>query len=300
MARLRFLVSLITEDNDYQMEQAASAKSVAAQLGVDVEIVYAENDAITQSTQLLKVIQADASLRPSGIIVEPLGATSFPRVAAAAASVGIGWAVLNREADYTSELRHAYRSPVFTVSTNQVEIGRIQGKQVAALLPRGGSVLYIQGPSVSSVARERYDGLREILPSSVHLVNLKGKWTEESAHHSVCSWLQLMKAQKTRIDLITAQNDMMAMGAKKAVKESANEMDRDDLFRIPVMGCDGVPGTGQAWVRAGHMVATVIIPPNAGTAITLMTRSLQTKIPPAEQAFTSAEPFPSLESMKPL
>ena len=123
MAKWHFLISLITKDNDYQMERAASARVAAGELGVDVEIVYADNDAITQSTQLLKVIQADASLRPNAIVVEPLGATPFPKVASAAASAGIGWAVVNREADYTSQLRQASPSPVFSVSVDQVEIG---------------------------------------------------------------------------------------------------------------------------------------------------------------------------------
>jgi hypothetical protein len=66
------------------------------------------------------------------------------------------------------------------------------------------------------------------------------------------------------------------------------------------MGCDGVPGTGQAWVRAGHMVATVIVPASAGKAVALMTRALQTKVPPAEHTTTPAEPFPPIESLKPL
>src|SRR5208282_2983838 len=128
------------------------------------------------------------------------------------------------------------------------------------------------------------------------LVNLKGRWTEESAYHSVSSWMKLMGAQKVRIDLITAQNDAMAMGAKKAVKDLANEMDRELLAKIPVTGCDGVPSTGQAWVRAGHMVATVIIPASVGKAIALMTRALQTKISPAEHTLMLAEPFPAIES----
>jgi ribose transport system substrate-binding protein len=299
MAKLRFLVSLITEDNDYQMEQAASARSAAGELGVDVEIVYADNDAITQSTQLLKAIQADASLRPNAIVVEPLGATPFPKVASAAAGAGIGWAVVNREADYMSQLRQASSSPVFSVSVDQVEIGQIQGKQIAALLPRGGSVLYIQGPSVSSVSRERSEGLRTTLPSNVQLVNLRGKWTEESGYQSVCSWMKLMKAQKFRIDLISGQNDVMAMGAKKAVKELANELDRELLSSIPATGCDGVPSTGQTWVRTGQLTATVIVPPSCGKAMALMTRALQMKVQPAERTFTNPEAFPPLESLRP-
>ncbi len=90
MSQLRFLVSLITQDNDYQREQAASARAAAHEFGVNVEIVFAGNDAITQSTQLLKAIQADASLRPDAIVVEPLGATPFPKVASTAAMHRLG------------------------------------------------------------------------------------------------------------------------------------------------------------------------------------------------------------------
>lgn len=221
-------------------------------------------------------------------------------MASAAAGAGIGWALINREADYISQLRQASPSPVFSVSVDQVEIGRIQGRQIAALLPRGGSVLYIQGPSVSSVSRLRCEGLRTTLPSNVHLVILKGNWTEESAYQSVCSWMRLMRAQKFRIDLISGQNDVMAMGAIKAVKELANELDRERLSSIPATGCDGVPSTGQAWVRTGQLSATVIVPPSCGKAITLMTRALQTKVQPTEHTFTVPEPFPPLESLRPL
>jgi ABC-type sugar transport system substrate-binding protein len=112
--------------------------------------------------------------------------------------------------------------------------------------------------------------------------------------------MKLMRASKTRIDLISGQNDVMAMGAKKAVKELAGDADRDFLTRIPVTGCDGVPGTGQAWVRAGHLSATVVVPASSGKAIALMTRAVQTKTQPSEHTFTSPEPFPLLESLKPV
>jgi ribose transport system substrate-binding protein len=298
MVKFRYLVSLITQDNDYQREQAASAKAAAQEFGIDVEILYAGNDAITQSTQLLKAIQADATLRPHAVIVEPLGATPFPKVASTAAAAGIGWAVVNREAEYTAQLRQAHTSPVFSVSVDQVEVGRIQGKQINAFLPRGGSVLFIQGPSVSSVSRQRLEGLQGTLPSTVQLVNLKGKWTEESAYQSTSSWVKLMRAQKARIELICAQNDVMAIGAKKAVKELATEMDQEHMSKIPAIGCDGVPSTGQSWVRSGSLSATVIIPPSCGKAIALMTRALESKVQPAEHTYTQPEAFPPVDVLK--
>ncbi|HYR92078.1 MAG TPA: substrate-binding domain-containing protein, partial [Terriglobia bacterium] len=98
MKKLRFLISLTTDDNDYQIEQAQSAELAARNLGVEAQILYANNDAITQSTQILKVIQAAENLRPDAIVFEPVGGTALPQVARAAVSAGIGWAVLNRDA----------------------------------------------------------------------------------------------------------------------------------------------------------------------------------------------------------
>src|SRR5438105_8590582 len=108
MKKLTFVVSLTTNDNDYQQEQARSAKEAAQRLGVDLQIIHADNDAITQSQQLLKVIQAPPASRPTGIIFEPVGGTALPQVARASAAAGIAWAVLNREVEYLSELRQAY------------------------------------------------------------------------------------------------------------------------------------------------------------------------------------------------
>ena len=299
MAKLRFLVSLITKDNDYQMEQASAANATAADLGVDAQIVYADNDPITQSTQVLKAIQSDPSLRPNGIVVEPLGATSFPQVAKTAVSAGIGWAVLSREAEYTRELRKSSTTPIFSISADQVEVGRIQGRQIAALLPRGGSVLLVQGPSVSSVSRERLTGLQESLAPSVHLTSLRGRWTEESGYQSVCSWMRLMAAQKVRIDLIVSQNDSMAMGARKAIQDTVADADRDQWLGIPITGCDGVPRTGQAWVRTGQLTATVITPPSAGQALSMMAKALLAGGSVPEHFLMPPAPFPPIEKLVP-
>src|ERR1700756_5789264 len=213
MANLRFIVSLITTDNDYQLEQAAAAQTAAHKFGVDVQILYADSDAITQSTQLLKAIQSDAALRPHAIIFEPVGGTAFPQVARAAVSAKIGWAALNREADYIPQLRKTAEVPVFSISSDHKEIGRIQGRQFAALLPKGGTVLYIQGPSENSAARDRTAGMEMTVPHGVHVVSLRGRWTEESAQRAVESWLRLNTSNKTQIDVVGAQNDLMAMGA---------------------------------------------------------------------------------------
>jgi hypothetical protein len=46
MKKLNFLVSLTTNDNDYQIEQAASAEETARRWEQTLRIIYADNDAI--------------------------------------------------------------------------------------------------------------------------------------------------------------------------------------------------------------------------------------------------------------
>src|SRR5580704_331469 len=274
MRKLRFLLSLTTNDNDYQIEQARAAEPAAKKFNAELQILYADNDAINQSTQILKAVQGAAEERPDAIIFEPVGGTALPQVARAAVGAGIGWAVLNRDANYVPELRQSGKAPVFTVSSDHVEIGRIQGRQCAALLPTGGSVLYIQGPSENSAAKERTLGMQEAKPGNIHLVMLKGQWTEESSQRAVRSWLKLTTSKKTTIDLVAAQDDSMAIGARKAFQEIPSELEKERWLAVPFLGCDGLPKTGQAWVRTGQLTATIFIPPNAGQAVEMLVDAL--------------------------
>ncbi len=229
MKKLKFVVSLTTKDNDYQIEQATAAQEAAAKLNVDLEILYAENDAILQSQQLLKIIQSSSEAHPDGIIFEPVGGTAMPQVARAAASAGIGWVVLNRDVDYLSDLRRNFKVPIFAISSDHEEIGRIQGKQIAALLPKGGSVLLIQGPAENLAAKQRTTGMYETKPVAVQVKLMKANWTEASAYKLVSSWLKLSTSQQTPIDVVAAHDDSMALGAKKAFQEIAAGAARDHL-----------------------------------------------------------------------
>jgi ribose transport system substrate-binding protein len=298
MKKLRILVSLTTNDNDYQIEQAQSAEQMARKLGAELQIVYADNDAITQSTQILKAIQADENQRPAAIVFEPVGGTALPQVARAAATAGIGWAVLNRDAKYIPELRRSSSAPFFGVTSDHIEIGRIQGRQFAALLPHGGSILYIQGPAENSAAKERTMGMQETKPSNIHVILLRAQWTEESAQRAVRSWLKLSTSQKTAIDLIGAQDDSMAIGARKAFEELPNESERERWLKLPFTGCDGLPKTGEAWVRTGLLAATVFVPPNTGQAIEMLVGAIQNGKKPPERALTVPVSIPALDQLK--
>ncbi|MFY9700634.1 MAG: sugar ABC transporter substrate-binding protein [Terriglobales bacterium] len=293
MKKLRFLLSLTNDDNDYQIEQTSAARHAAQKLGVDLEIVYANNEGIVQSQQLLSSIQSRTVPLPDAILFEPAGSSAHPHVAHAAAAAGIGVALLNHDANYIAELRRLFSVPVFSTTSNHEDIGRIQGQQLSALLPAGGNVLYIQGPSESLAAQQRYAGVLKTKPEAVQLRVLKAHWTESSAHKTVASWLQLSTSRQSRIEAVCAQDDSMAIGARRAFDELP-EM-RDQLQRMPFLGCDGLPKTGQDWVRRDLLTATIFIPPNADLAMELMVKSITTGTLPPETTFTTARSIPAVE-----
>lgn len=297
MKKLKILVSLPTRENDFQIEQALSAEQAARKLGIDLQVCYADNDAVNQSTQILKALQSPLETRPDGIVFEPVSSDALPRVGRAARDAGAGWAVLNRTPNYVSELRGSARAPIFTISSDHVEIGRIQGRQFAALLPDSGSVLYIEGPSHSSSAKERTSGMLETKPPDIRIRTLRGQWTEESAHRAVRSWLNLATTHRGEFNLVGAQDDSMAMGARKAFEEIPNKGERDAWLNLPFTGCDGVPKGGQTWVRNGLLAATIHIPPLAGQAIEMLAKGIRSGTQPPETSVTVSVSIPSLREL---
>lgn len=297
MKKLKFVISLTTRDNDYQMEQAAAAEEAAQRFGADLKILDAENDAILQSQQLLKIIQSNTEAHPDGIIFEPVGGTAMPQVARAAAAAGIAWVVLNREVEYIAELRSTYKVPIFSISSDHEQIGRIQGSQISAMLPRSGSVLLIQGPAESLAARQRTSGMLESKPTDVQVKLMKANWTEVSACKAVTSWLKLSTSQQAQIDVIAAHDDSMAIGARKAFQDLADMNLRSRWLKVPFLGIDGVRKTGQSWVQQGLLAATIIVPTNTEKAIEMLTHALNAGTLPPAKTLTTAKSFPAIEDL---
>ena len=298
MKRLN-IVLLVVENNDYQAEQTISAKQAAHDCEIDLQVIPTEHDAVMQSQQVLKLLYSPAAIRPDGILFEPVG-TPLNQPARIAASSGVGWVVLNREVDYLHDLRREFpTTPLFSITTNHEEVGRIQGEQIAHLLPHGGGVIYIHGPSDNKAAVRRATGMQATKPAKADVRVLKGLWTEESAYNAVGSWLKLNVAKDVTFGIVAAQNDAMALGARRAFQELTTGAERERWLSLPYIGCDGLPNTGQAYVRRGLLEATVVIPANAGQAIRELVNSKRTGQQPQECILTNASSFPPIISLKP-
>jgi ribose transport system substrate-binding protein len=265
---------------------------------VDLEILYADSDSVTQSSQLLEVIHKHKS-ELSGILVEPAGGTAFPQVARAAVSAGIAWVVLNRDANSVVDVRGSSLAPAFAVSSDHVEVGRIQAQQLATILPQGGTVLCIQGPSASLAAQQRMIGLQDGRQSNLTLKLLKSaNWTEEGGHHAVSSWLRLTTSHQQQIHAVAAQNDLIALGARKAFEEIATRPEAAHWASLPFLGVDGLARTGQAWVNGGSLTATVVVPAVAGSALEMAVEAVTKKTRPPEVRLIPAHSYPAVEALR--
>jgi ribose transport system substrate-binding protein len=141
--------------------------------------------------------------------------------------------------------------------------------------------------------------MQEAKPPNIQAVMLKAQWTEESALRAVRSWLKLTTSQKSTIDLVAAQDDSMAMGARKAFQELTNEVERERWSKLPFIGCDGLPTTGQAWVKSGQLTATVFVPPNAGQAIEMIADSIRNRKQLPVRVLVAPRSIPALNALVP-
>jgi len=296
MANLKFVVS-VPSDTLYLKAQTAAAQAAAARLGVELEIVNAEMDAVTQGQQLLSRVQSRDSHHLDGIIVEPVSAAGLPRVAEAAVAAGIAWVVSNAHVDYVGGLRRTAKVPVFQVSQDHFEVGRIQGRQMGAILPQGGSVLYLRGPVMSWWASRRTEGMESTRPKNVEVKVVRAvAAAAENAYTAVSSWLNLGNARSSAIQLIVSQNTDFLTGAKKAFEEQRSETERMKWLNLPRTGV-GVASRTKPLVDSGELCASVVTSLTMDRAVEMLAHALNGGRLPPEQTFVEAYSYPSIEDL---
>ena len=295
MKKLRIIVSL-PNDNAYQHEQGVVAKSTGEKLGLDLQVIRANDDSITQSQQLLEIIQSHPENRPNAFLVEPVTATGLRRVAEAAIAAGIAWVISNSDVDYVEQLRKSTKIPVFTVTQGQFEIGRLQGKQLAALLPRGGNVLNIQGPSSSSVTAQRHEGMESAKPSNVQLTTLRSKWSELGAYQSVGAWMRLATSRADKFDLVAGQTHELVLGARKALQAAENPEQKKKWQEMPYIGI-GISRQVKPLVDSRVLTAAVVSSVTMDLALKLLVRALDAQVQPPERSIAEVSSLPELEKL---
>lgn len=293
MKKLKFVMS-VPGDTLYLRAQTSAAQATADRLGVELEIVSAQMDAVGQGQQLVSMVQSRTA-RPDGIILEPVTAAGLPRAAEAAVAAGIAWVVSNAHADYIGTLRRGAKAPVFQISQDHMEVGKIQGRQMGAILQAGGNVLYLRGPSMSWWATKRTDGMESTKPKTVEVRSLKVlESTADGAFKTVTGWMNLTRQRPEGTQLIVSQNADFIAGARKAFE--ATGPDRAKWMAIPCAGV-GVIERSKPLVDQGSFCAAVVTSLTMDRAVELLARAMTDGSQPPEHTFVDAYSYPSIEEL---
>jgi len=297
VGKLKFVLS-VPGETMYLRAQTAAAQAVADRLGVELEILSAQMDAVGQGQQLLNLVQSSRS-RPNGIIVEPVSAAGLPRVAEAAVAAGIAWVLSNAHADYIGALRKKARASVFQISQDHMEVGRIQGRQIGAILPAaaGGSVLYLRGPQMSWWATKRFEGMDSTRPANVEVRSVKVlAASAEGASGAVSTWLNLTKQRPEGTQLIVSQNVDFIAGARKAFDAIAHAAERARWMAIPCAGV-GIAERTRPLVDQGDLCSAVVTSLTMDKAVEMLARAMTDRLQPPEHTFVEAYSYPTIESL---
>lgn len=294
MRKLRFVLS-VPGDTLYLRAQTAAAQAEAERVGVDLQVISAQMDSVGQGQDLLNLVQSPSS-RPDGILCEPVNAAGLPRVAEAAVAAGVAWVISNAHAEYIGELRRKAKGPVFQISQDHMEVGRVQGQQIGAILPRGGAVLYLRGPQMSWWATKRFEGMESTKPKNVDVRSIKVlNSTAEGAYAAVGSWLNLTKQRPENTQLIVSQNTDFITGARKAFDDTPVG-DREKWRAIPCMGV-GVAERSKPLVDQGSLCAAVVTSLTMDRAVEMLARAMTSGTKPPEHTFVEAYSYPEVEEL---
>lgn len=176
------------------------------------------------------------------------------------------------------------------ISADNYEMGHVMGSHIAGQLKKQGRVIEILGLKGSSPAIERHNGFTDALkdfPGIEVVATLQGDWTEESAYQATKQWLSHQRDLQP-IDYVFAQNDRMAMGARRAFHESKKlTANSQQPFYC---GIDGLPGEdgGIRLVRDSILDASYIYPTHGDRIIQLAVDILDGKPYEKEEMLMSA------------
>ncbi len=297
----RLALALVDESNTFQRLLQRDAEAAARLAGLEIETLFTGESLADHLGALRRLIVAPER-RPIALLVMAVRDHGLDKVVREAAAAGVHFVFLNAVEDDLDPIRREFPAvSISTVCPDEVETGRVQGRQMRALVPAGRRVLYIQGSPRSLASRQRTAGMQEVTAGAPFEVVLAGgDWNPTFANRTVREWLRFAVGGRRPFDLVACQNDHMAGGAIEALATAAAESGRKEIGTIPVAGCDGALDIGQKMVREGRLVATVVLPRVAGPAVDEIATLLSSGTRPAPVITHAATSFPPLADLAPI
>ena len=239
VANEKYKIALIQQhqDNAFQITVSEAAQAKADELGIDLTILSANQDAATQISQIEQCVAEEYD----AILYEPVNPDALGDASKAAVDEGV--VVINIISAVTDW--QDYGISAISLGDN-VTAGEAEMQAVCDLLDGKGNYAILTGPSADSGGLDRLQGYRNVLenyPDMVEVVEPKDcAWDTAQAQAAVETWLSAYD-----LDAIICENDGMAVGAGNAAGADSG---------IVITGVDGTPDGFEA-INDGRITGTV-------------------------------------------
>ena len=234
-----YKIALIAQHqtNAFQIAVAEGAQAKADELGVELNILSADQDAATQISQIEQCVSEGYD----AILFEPVDPEGLRAAAQSASEAGV--VVIN----IVSACNDWANGGISAVSYgDNVKAGEEEMQHVVDLLDGKGNIAILTGPSGDSGALQRLEGYENVLanyPDVVQVVSPADcQWDTAQAQATVESWLSAYD-----LDAIVCQNDGMAVGAGNAAGAASG---------IIITGIDGTPD-GMEAIKDGRITGSI-------------------------------------------
>ena len=225
------------QTNAFQIAVTEGAQAKADELGVELSILSADQDAAKQISQIEQCVSEGYD----AILFEPVDPDGLRDAAKAAADAGV---VMINVVSSCTDWESAGISAV--ACGDNVKAGENEMQHVADLLEGKGNVAILTGRSSTTDSLDRLEGYRNILANYPEMTEVVApadcEWDTAKAQATVESWLSAYD-----LDAIVCQNDGMAVGAGNAAGANSG---------IVITGLDGTPDGYEA-IKDGRITGTV-------------------------------------------
>ncbi|NLG69976.1 MAG: ribose ABC transporter substrate-binding protein RbsB [Firmicutes bacterium] len=230
-------LSISTLNNPFFVDLKEGAEQKAAELGIRLIVLDAQNDPGRQLAGIEDLI----AQRVDAILINPTDSSAVVPAVLAANRAGIPVLTVDRGADGGKVAAH--------IASDNVAGGRMAGELIAQVLGGSGNVVELEGIPGTSAARDRGAGFNEVMRQypAIRIVARQEAGFDRARGLTVME--NILQAQP-RIDAVFAHNDEMALGALTAIEAAGR------LGEIKVVGFDATADAVKA-VEEGRMLATV-------------------------------------------
>ncbi|MFO7265551.1 MAG: ribose ABC transporter substrate-binding protein RbsB [Limnochordales bacterium] len=230
-------LAISTLNNPFFVDLKEGAEEKAAELGVTLRVVDAQDDPARQLAGIEDLIAAGVDV----ILINPTDSAAVVPGVLAANRAGIPVITVDRAADGGVIVSH--------IASDNVLGGRMAAQLIVELSGGRAKVVELEGIPGTTAARERGQGFNEVISQYPGIVVVARQEAGFDRARGLTVMENILQAQP-EIDFVFAHNDEMALGALVAIEAAGR------AGQIKVIGFDATADAVRA-VQEGRMLATI-------------------------------------------